>query len=82
LDSWNSDETHHGQVDLANEVGIYLGTVVIKNLDGSQWRVWPNGHPVIRLSSGKDLDATRLANDRLNHSGPGLLDLYDRAQNS
>jgi hypothetical protein len=39
LDSWRSDETHHGKVDLSNEVGIYLGTVVIKNVGGSQWRV-------------------------------------------
>jgi len=80
LDSWNADETHHGKVDLSNEVGIYFGSVIIKNLEGSHWRVWPNGHPVIRLSDGKELDVTRLANDRLNHSGPGLGVLYIRAR--
>jgi hypothetical protein len=80
LDIWNSDHTHHGRVDLSNEVGIYLGTVVINSLEGSRWRVWPNGHPVVRLSGGKDLDVTRLANDRLHHSGPGLVALYSQAQ--
>jgi uncharacterized protein DUF6278 len=80
LDSWNSDETHHGKVDLSNEVGIYLGTVIIKNVEGSKWRAWPNGHPVIRLRGGEDLDVTRFANDRLNHSGPGLDTLYNQVR--
>jgi hypothetical protein len=80
LDSWNFDATDHGQVDLANEVGIYLGTVIIKNLEGSKWRVWPNGHPVVLLHGGRDFDVTRFANDRLNHSGAGLVALYDQAR--
>lgn len=80
LDSWNADETHHGKVDLSNEVGIYLGTVVIKNVEGGRWRVWPNGHPVIRLLSGKELDVTRIVNDRLHHAGRGLVALYIQAQ--
>jgi hypothetical protein len=80
LDSWSSDETHHGKVDLSNEVGIYLGTVIIKNVEGSHWRVWPNGHPVIRLSGGKELDVTRLAHYRIKNSGPGLPALYAQSQ--
>ena len=79
LDSWNSDVSHHGKVDLSNEVGIYLGSVIIKHVGGSHWTVWPNGHPVIRLSSGEELDVTRLTNERLNHSGQSLADLYARA---
>lgn len=41
---------------LGNEVGQYVGTVIVKHIPGAQWRVWPNGHPVVRLSSGRDLD--------------------------
>jgi hypothetical protein len=80
LDSWNSDPSHHGKVDLANEVGMYLGAVIVKHVPGSQWTLWPNGHPVIRLRSGIELDVTRLSNERLNHSGLGLTDLYVQAQ--
>jgi hypothetical protein len=80
LDSWNSDASHHGAVDLANETGKYLGTVIIKHVPGSQWTLWPNGHPVIRLRSGAELDVTRLSNERLNHSGLGLADLFSQAQ--
>jgi hypothetical protein len=80
LDLWNADETHHGNVDLSNEVGIYLGTVVIRNLEGSRWQVWPNGHPIVRLNSGRELDVTRLSNDRLHHLGPGLGTLFDQAR--
>jgi hypothetical protein len=49
-------------------------------VEGSHWRVWPNGHPVILLNDGKEIDVTRLANDRLNHSGIGLVDLYNQAR--
>jgi Family of unknown function (DUF6278) len=80
LDSWNSDPSHHGAVDLANEVGMYLGGVIVRHVEGSSWRAWPNGHPVIRLRSGKELDVTRLSNDRLTHSGRRLQALYVEAQ--
>lgn len=82
LDSWNADPSHHGKVDLSNEVGKYLGSVIIKHVPGSSWTAWPNGHPVIRLLSGKELDVTRLSNDRVSHSGRSLNDLYVEAQTS
>lgn len=40
---------------LVIEAGIYLGTVIVRH-DGARWRVWPNGHPVLRMPSGHDLD--------------------------
>jgi hypothetical protein len=80
LDSWTSDPSHYGKVDLSNEVGIYLGAVIIKHVAGSSWTVWPNGHPVIRLDSGKELDVTRLSNERMNRSGLSLNALYLWAQ--
>jgi hypothetical protein len=78
LDSWKSDSSHHGNVDLSNDVGIHLGNVIVKNIDGSQWKVWPNGHPVVRLPSGKELDVTAIANQRLNHSGANLETIYSK----
>lgn len=80
LDAWSADESHHGTVDLPNEVGIYLGTVIVKHVDGSHWRVWPNGHPVVRLRSSRELDVTVMANERFNRTGPGLYAIYSMSQ--
>jgi Family of unknown function (DUF6278) len=82
LDEWNADPTHHELVDLANEGGIYVGTVIIKHVEGAHWRVWPNGHPVIRLRSGVELDVTQLTNNRLKHSEPSLDVMFSRATTS
>ena len=79
IDEWNADPKHHESVDLGNEVGIYLGNVILKNVAGTRWRVWPNGHPVIALESGRELDVTAIANDRLMHSGLSLPSIYARA---
>lgn len=48
---------------LASEAGRYLGTVLARHGGGARWQVWPNGHPVIRLPSGHDLDVVAIAND-------------------
>jgi hypothetical protein len=79
LDAWESDPSHYESVDLGNGVGIYLGNVMLQGIEGSRWRVWPNGHPVIRLVSGREFDVTALVGDRLRHSGPSLQSNYARA---
>ena len=45
LDAWNADATHHDKVDLSNEVGIYVGSVIVKHVEGAHWRVWPKRAP-------------------------------------
>jgi hypothetical protein len=82
LDTWKADNTHHGKVDLSNESGAYLGTVIVKHVEGARWKMWPNGHPVVLLPSGKTVDVTRIANDRLHHAGPTLDAIYSIAGSS
>jgi hypothetical protein len=41
---------------LGNDAGFYLGTVIIRTIPGAAWQVWPNGQPVIRLASGRELN--------------------------
>ncbi|MEU9039248.1 DUF6278 family protein [Streptomyces sp. NPDC048352] len=41
---------------LGNDAGFYLGTVIVRSLPGARWQVWPNGQPVIRLASGRELN--------------------------
>ena len=48
---------------LANEAGRYLGTVLAHHGGRARWQVWPNGHPVIRLPSGHDVDVVAIVND-------------------
>ncbi|MGO4752144.1 DUF6278 family protein, partial [Streptomyces sp. 2MCAF27] len=41
---------------LGNDAGLYLGTVIIRTVPGALWQVWPNGRPIVRLSSGREID--------------------------
>ncbi len=61
---------------LGNETGLFLGTVIIASVVGARWRVWPNGHPVIRLASGRVLDVVAMGNDRVSKGAPRLIDVF------
>jgi Family of unknown function (DUF6278) len=65
---------------LANEVGLYLGSVLVRQVPGATWQVWPNGHPVVRLAGGRELDVTELAARRVRTGGPALPAVLDDAQ--
>jgi hypothetical protein len=65
LDEWNSDPSHHEILKLADGVGIYLSNVILRNVAKGRWRVWPNGHPVVGLRSGREIEVNPLINDRL-----------------
>jgi hypothetical protein len=79
LDEWSADPTHHEQVDLGNEVGIYLGNVIVNSVKGAQWNLWPNGHPVISLASAREMDVIALVGDRLLNSVSSLSSIYTSA---
>jgi hypothetical protein len=64
---------------LGNQAGLFLGTVILATVPAARWRLWPNGHPVIRLPSGPDLDVVALANDRVNRGAPLLADVHAAA---
>jgi len=77
LDEWAADPKIGPQ--LANEVGVYLGNMIVGNVPGARWTVWPNGHPVVGLSSGSQLDVTDLVGQRLRSGGESLPDIYSNA---
>jgi Family of unknown function (DUF6278) len=60
LDRFADQQTTSG---IANEAGGYLGTVLVRHDDRARWKVWPNGHPVVRMPSGNDLDVVAIVND-------------------
>jgi hypothetical protein len=59
-----------------NQAGLFLGTVIIATVPGTSWRLWPNGHPVVRLPSSRELDVVAMANDRVSKGAPLLADVY------
>jgi hypothetical protein len=80
LDEWAADPNVAPQ--LANEVGVYLGNMIVGNVRGARWTVWPNGHPVVGLASGSQVDVTDLVSRRLRSSGESLPAIYSNAMNS
>ncbi len=59
-----------------NGVGLFLGSVIVATVEGARWRLWPNGHPVVRLAPGRDLDVAAMASDRMSKGAPRLADVY------
>jgi hypothetical protein len=59
-----------------SEIGLFLGTVIIASLAGARWHLWPNGHPVIRLPSGRDLDVVAMGSARVSKGAPRLTDAF------
>ena len=58
------------------EAGLFLGNVIVATVAGARWRLWPNGHPVVHLASGRDLDVVAMASDRVSKGAPRLADVY------
>jgi hypothetical protein len=61
------------------DVGLILGTVLVRNLPGARWIVWPNGHPVVRLASGREVDVIDAGRRRVSARGPRLAEVYGEA---
>ncbi|MBY8865575.1 MULTISPECIES: DUF6278 family protein [Streptomyces] len=62
--------------DLGNDAGLYLGTVVVRTVPGAVWALWPNGHPVVRLASGREFDVVEAGLAWADSGVPELSQLY------
>ena len=49
---------------------------MVRNLWHAQWHVWPNGHPVVQLSSGRTFDVVALVNGQASTGAVQLAELY------
>ena len=77
IDRFIEEDGRHRQMSaVESEAGPFLGTVIVSTIHGAHWRLWPNGHPVVRLASGRDLDVIALADDRLRSGQPRLATVY------
>ena len=78
IDEWRDDESIAPA--LSNEVGLFLGDVLLHEVSGSHWHVWPNGHPVIRLKKGQEIDVTAQARTRASEGQPHLSATLEKAR--
>ncbi|MFF8593607.1 DUF6278 family protein [Streptomyces sp. NPDC015220] len=61
---------------LGNDAGLYLGTVIVRTVPGAVWEIWPNGHPVVRLVSGREFDVVEAGHAWAESGVPELSQLY------
>lgn len=64
---------------LGNDAGLYLGTVIVRTVRGAAWHVWPGGHPVVRLASGREVNVVEAGLDWAMHGSPELSQVYAEA---
>lgn len=71
---WRDDEEL--QSWLGNDAGLYLGTVVVRTVPGAVWRLWPDGQPVVRLESGREVDVVEAGHAWAEDGAPELSQVY------
>ncbi|KOV88561.1 hypothetical protein ADL01_01285 [Streptomyces sp. NRRL WC-3618] len=74
LPGWRDDEDALSW--LGNDAGLYLGTVIVRTVPGAVWDFWPNGQPVVRLSSGREFDVVASGHEWASSGAPELSQLY------
>ncbi|MGW3495256.1 DUF6278 family protein [Streptomyces sp. NPDC001020] len=61
---------------LGNDAGLYLGTVIVRTVPGAAWEIWPSGHPVVRLASGREIDVVVDGHTWASTGAPELSQVY------
>ncbi|KUL36991.1 hypothetical protein ADL22_23005 [Streptomyces sp. NRRL F-4489] len=61
---------------LGNDAGLYLGTVVVRTVRGAVWQVRPDGRPVVRLDSGREIDVVAAGHEWADEGAPELCQVY------
>ncbi|WP_459750676.1 DUF6278 family protein [Streptomyces sennicomposti] len=74
MPGWRDDAEKVSQ--LGNDAGLYLGTVIVRTVPGAVWVLWPGGHPVVRLASGREFDVVAAGLAWADSGVPELSQLY------
>ncbi|MFF7971616.1 DUF6278 family protein [Streptomyces sp. NPDC007905] len=61
---------------LGNDAGLYLGTVVVRTVPGAAWEIRPDGEPVVRLASGREVEVVESGREWAANGVPELSQLY------
>ncbi|WP_329454829.1 DUF6278 family protein [Streptomyces sp. NBC_01497] len=74
---WREDKEELPWV--GNDAGLYLGTVIVRTVPGALWNIWPSGHPVVRLVSGREIQVVEAGLDWAVTGAPELAQVYAEA---
>ncbi|MEW2296481.1 DUF6278 family protein [Streptomyces sp. NPDC006743] len=74
LPRWRDDAETAGRLGI--DAGLYLGTVIVRTVPGAVWELWPNGHPVVRLASGREIVVVEAGHAWAEEGVPELSQLY------
>ncbi|MFJ5235040.1 DUF6278 family protein [Kitasatospora sp. NPDC088391] len=61
---------------LGTDAGLYLGTVIRRQVDGAHWELAPDGRPLMVLRTGFELDVTALGRGWAEQGSPQLSAIY------
>ncbi|MFD5321271.1 DUF6278 family protein [Streptomyces sp. NPDC127098] len=67
---------------LANDVGLFLGTVIVRTVPGAAWAPGPGGRPVVVTASGREVDVVATAEEWADTGAPELSQAYAEAAES
>lgn len=67
---------------LGNDAGLYLGTVLVRTVRGAVWRIWSDGRPVVRLTSGREVDVVEVGRQWADEGAPELSQVYAEVSES
>ncbi|MFE5734031.1 DUF6278 family protein [Streptomyces sp. NPDC056528] len=62
-----------------NDAGLYLGTVIVRNVPAARWQMRPGGGPVVQLASGREIQAVEAGLDWAMTGAPQLSQVYAEA---
>ncbi|MGW8377035.1 DUF6278 family protein [Streptomyces sp. ODS28] len=64
---------------LGSDAGLYLGTVIVRTVPGAYWRLRPDGEPVVRLPSEREIDVLAEGTSWAETGTPELSQVYGEA---
>ncbi|MEV3861365.1 DUF6278 family protein [Streptomyces sp. NPDC050095] len=67
---------------LGNDAGLYLGTVLVRQVPGASWLIRADGQPVVRLASDREIDVVEAGHDWAESGAPELSQFYAEAAES
>ncbi|MFC1419192.1 DUF6278 family protein [Streptacidiphilus cavernicola] len=61
---------------LGNDAGLYLGTVIVRTVDGAQWELLADGSPMVVLANGREIDVVTAGRSWAEEGSPELSAAY------
>ncbi|WP_326595715.1 DUF6278 family protein [Streptomyces sp. NBC_01803] len=61
---------------LANDAGLYLGTVIVRTVPGARWEPGPEGRPIVVMASGREVDVVAAGQEWADTGTPELSQVY------